>query len=501
MPSPVSRRDFLSTTGSAAFGAMVLPRHIALGGPRAPSATLNVACVGVGGMGMNNMQQLLGENVVAVCDVDFSFVERGLANRLRPRDGVVPPAATRLQEAYTRAAKFTDFRVMLERQPGIDAVMIATPDHTHAVIAQAAMELGKHVYVQKPLTWSVYEARLLARTAAANRVVTQMGNQGHSMDGTRRLVEIVRSGILGPIHAVHVWTDRPVRYWAQGIPRPPREAPTLPAIDPANPPRWNMGTVERAVTAMMASHPQSPPPGLDWDLFLGPAQEVPYHPAYHPFSWRGWVDFGGGALGDMGAHLVDQAYWALELTQPTAITTSSSPWGGPADNPATFPLAVAAEYEYPARGSAPPLKLFWYDGGLMPPRPPFLPDEVALPRGDGGGGVFVGERGILTYETYGNRPTVYPASVAAEAEAVPQSIARVTTGHEANWAAACKGEVEVSCPFSYAAPLTESMLLGMAALRAGAGKKVLYDSAAMRFTNDDKANAALTREYRAGWRI
>jgi predicted dehydrogenase len=262
-----------------------------------------------------------------------------------------------------------------------------------------------------------------------------------------------------------------------------------------------MGTVERAVTAMMASHPQSPPPGLDWDLFLGPAQEVPYHPAYHPFSWRGWVDFGGGALGDMGAHLVDQAYWALELTQPTAITTSSSPWGGAADNPATFPLAVTAEYEYPARGSAPALKLFWYDGGLMPPRPPFLPDEVALPRGDGGGGVFVGERGILTYETYGNRPTVYPASVAAEAEAVPQSIARVTTGHEANWAAACKGEAEVSCPFSYAAPLTESMLLGMAALRAGAGKKVLYDSANMRFTNDEKANAALTREYRAGWRI
>jgi hypothetical protein len=198
---------------------------------------------------------------------------------------------------------------------------------------------------------------------------------------------------------------------------------------------------------------------------------------------------------------VDQAYWALELTQPTAITTSSSPWGGPADNPATFPLAVTAEYEYPARGSAPALKLFWYDGGLMPPRPPFLPDEVALPRGDGGGGVFVGERGILTYETYGNRPTVYPASVAAEAEAVPQSIARVTTGHEANWAAACKGEAEVSCPFSYAAPLTESMLLGMAALRAGAGKKVLYDSANMRFTNDEKANAALTREYRAGWRI
>lgn len=496
-----TRRDFLSTTGSAALGAMVLPRHLALGGRGAPSATLNVACVGIGGMGMNNMSELLGENIVAVCDVDFPLVERNLANRLRPRDGVVSPAATRLQEAYTKATKHDDFRRMLERQRDIDAVMIATPDHTHAVIAQAAMEMGKHVYVQKPLTWSVYEARLLARTAASTRVVTQMGNQGHSMEGTRRINEIVASGILGPIREAHVWTDRPVRYWAQGIPRPPVEPPAAPVQDPTNPPRWNMGTVERAVIQAMAANPQSPPPGFNWDLFLGPAQVIPYHPSYHPFSWRGWVDFGGGALGDMGAHLVDQTYWSLGLTQPTAITTSSSPWGGPADNPATFPLAVMVEYEFPARGAAPPVKLFWYDGGLMPPRPPFLPDDVALPRGDGGGGVMVGSRGILTYETYGNRPKVYPESVAAEAEAVPRTFPRVTTGHEANWAAACKGEVEVSCPFSYAAPLTESMLLGMAALRAGAGKKVMYDSANMRFTNDDKANAALTREYRAGWKI
>jgi len=500
MSNRVNRRDFLSTTGSAALGAMVLPRHL-VRGPGAPSATLNVACVGIGGMGMNNMAELMGENIVAVCDVDFPLVERSLAGRLRPRDGVVAPIATKLQEVYTKATKYDDFRRMLERQRDIDAVVIATPDHSHAVIAQAAMEMGKHVYVQKPLTWSVYEARLLARTAASTGVVTQMGNQGHSMEGTRRINEIVASGILGPIREAHVWTDRPVRYWAQGIPRPPREAPAAPVQDPANPPRWNMGTVERAVIQAMAANPQSPPPGLNWDLFLGPAQEIPYHPSYHPFSWRGWVDFGSGALGDMGAHLVDQTYWSLGLTQPTAITTSSSPWGGAADNPATFPLAVMVEYEFPARGAAPPVRLFWYDGGLMPPRPPFLPDDVALPRGDGGGGVMVGSRGILTYETYGNRPKVYPESVAAEAEAVPMTFARVTTGHEANWAAACKGEVAVSCPFSYAAPLTETMLLGMAALRAGAGKKVLYDSANMRFTNDDKANAALTREYRTGWKI
>jgi predicted dehydrogenase len=500
MSHRVNRRDFLATTGTAALGAVVLPRHL-VGGVGAPSSTLNVACVGIGGMGMSNMARLLSENIVAVCDVDFPFVERSLQGRLRPRDGVVPAEALRIQEAYTRAAKYEDFRVMLERQRDIDAVLIATPDHTHAVIAQAAMELGKHVYVQKPLTWSVYEARLLARTAASTGVVTQMGNQGHSMEGTRRVVELVRSGILGPIREVHIWTDRPVRYWAQGIPRPPVEAPAPAAQNPANPPRWNMGTVERAVLQAMAENPQSPPPGLNWDLFLGPAAEIPYHPAYHPFSWRGWVDFGGGALGDMGAHLVDQAFWALELSQPTAITTSSSPWGGAADNPATFPLAVTVEYEFPARGASPPVRLFWYDGGLMPPRPPFLPDEVALPRGDGGGGVLVGERGILTYETYGNRPTIYPAAVAAEAEMVPRTVPRVEGNHEMNWVAACKGEAEVSCPFSYAAPLTESMLLGMAALRAGAGKKVFYDSAEMRFTNDDRANAALTRAYRKGWEI
>lgn len=499
MADSFSRRDFLSTTGSVALGAMILPRRL-VGGIGAPSSTLNIACVGIGGMGMNNMARVLDQNVVAVCDVDFPLVERALAGRLRPRDGKVSEEALKIEAAYKKAAKYSDFRKMLETEKAIDAVIVATPDHTHAVIAKAAMDQGKHVYVQKPLTWSVDEARVLARTAASTGLVTQMGNQGHSMEGTRRLVEIVRSGVLGPIDQVHVWTDRPVRYWAQGIPRPTTEF-RRPTINPEVPPQWNMRTVELAVLQAMADQPQSPPPGLDWDLFLGPAPATPYHPAYHPFSWRGWVEFGGGALGDMGAHLVDQPYWALELDQPTAVTTSSSPWGGPANNPATFPLAVAVEYEFAARGNRPALKLFWYDGGLMPPRPPFLPDEIALPRGDGGGGVFIGTRGILTYETYGNNPKVYPEAVAQEAESIAKSIPRIETGHEANWVAACKGETEVSCPFSYAAPLTETMLVGMAALRAGAGKKVFYDAAGMQFTNDDNATRALSREYRDGWSI
>jgi hypothetical protein len=213
------------------------------------------------------------------------------------------------------------------------------------------------------------------------------------------------------------------------------------------------------------------------------------------------VDFGVGSLGDMGAHLVDQAYWALNLTQPTSIAASSSPWGGGAEKPATYPMATQVEYEFPAVGERGPLKLFWYDGGLMPPRPPFMPDEASLPLGDGGGGVFIGTRGMLSYETYGRNPTIYPASVAQEAAAVPISLPRITMSHEANWIAACKGEAEASCPFSYAAPLNETMLLGMVALRLGQGRKARYDANAMTFTSHPQLNAHLTREYRSGWSL
>ena len=506
MTTPSSRRDFLGHAAALGLGAVVLPRHLLAGAPaglaaRAPSATLNIACIGIGGMGMSNMSNMLGENIVAVCDVDFAYVERALAGRLRPREGKVSEQALALQAAYTKAAKYTDYRKMLEERKDIDAVVIATPDHLHAVQASAAMQLGKHVYVQKPLTYAVNESRHLARLAKSSGVTTQMGNQGHSMEGSRRVVEIVRSGVLGPISEVHVWTDRPVRYWAQGIPRPGSPVPDVTAPDPDRPPQWNARTVDVAVLRAMAANPQTPPKGLDWDLYCGPAPLVPYHPAYHPFAWRGWVNFGVGSLGDMGAHLVDQAYWALALTQPTAIAASSSPWGGGADDPATYPLATSVEYEFPAVGSRGPVKLFWTDGGMMPPRPPFLPDDVSLPLGDGGGGVFIGTRGILTYETYGNNPKVYPESAATAAAAVPVSMPRITGSHEGNWIAACKGEAEASSPFSYAAELNETMLLGMVALRLGQGRKALYDAGSMRFTNHEMLNPFLTREYRAGWTL
>jgi predicted dehydrogenase len=538
---PVSRREFVGTASALAAGVMIVPRHV-LGGPGfvAPSDKLNVAIVGAGGMGMSNWSQLLGENVVAICDVDMPYVERAIAGRLRVRPPTsvpttVPEAqraawmeertkgaerqlkeAQQIEQTYLKSKKYADYRQMLDREKGIDGIVVATPDHLHAAIAERAMRGGKHVYVQKPLTATVHESRMLAKTAREMpKVVTQMGNQGHSGEGTRRIKELIAAGVIGKVSAVHVWTDRPVRYWAQGIPRPevagaaatPPAAPPQPmALSdgkplPAAPPRWNMRTVDNAVLAAMAANPQSPPPGLDWDLYCGPVPPVPYHPAYHPFSWRGWTDFGVGAIGDMGAHLIDQPYWALDLTQPTGVTASSSPWGGPASNPATYPLAMTAEYEFPANGARGPVKLFWYDGGLLPPRPAFLPDDQPIQTADGGGGVFIGEKGILIYETYGNNPRLFPAALQEEADRVPKTIARVDTSHEVNWARACKGQGKASSPFEYAAALNETMLLPIVALRAGQGRKIRYDAAAMSVTNIPEANPFLTRRYRDGWAL
>lgn len=522
-PSRISRRTFVRDTGRAAaalaIAPMIVPRHVLGGfGFRPPSRTLNIGCVGIGGMGMENMSVLVqaGENIVAVCDVDFPFVERSLAGRLRPAQGQTSaaPEARRLKEAYEKAAKYDDFRVMLERQKDIDAVVIATPDHTHGIIAAAAMRAGKHVYLQKPLTYSIYEARLLARLARETRVTTQMGNQGHSREGTRRIAEIVGAGVLGPVHEVHVWTDRPQRYWAQGIPRPePITSPVLGAPTAASapvtgatrevssaggvvvPPRWNMRAVDNAVLHAMALDAHAPPPGLHWDLFLGPAADEPYHPVYHPFSWRGWPEFGVSAIGDMGAHLIDQPFWALELGSPSSVIASSTPWGGTRENPGAYPLAMTARYEFPARGEKPPVTMVWYDGGLLPA----LSLDIELPRRDGGGGVIIGERGYLTYETYGDNPKVYPEALSARSAAVPKSLPRIEVPHEVNWAQACKGEGVASCPFEYAAPLTEVMLLGIAALRAGQSRKILYDGPAMQVTNIPEANAYLTRAFRDGW--
>lgn len=491
----LSRRDFVAGGSKLAFGAMIVPRHV-LGGPgyRAPSDMLNIAVVGAGGMGAENAQEVGSEHIVAVCDVDFAQVEKKADERSRDGDGNPREKGVRWQEQLSAARRYADFREMLAEGDDIDAVVVATPDHTHAVIAAAAMRAGKHVYVQKPLAWSVEECRVLGRLADETGVVTQMGNQGHSSDDARRINEWVQAGVLGPVREVHIWTNRPI--WPQGLPAPhfpPRERG--PEADAS----WWPGDVAGRVADAIGGD-WSPPDSLHWDLWRGPeADDIGYHPIYHPFHWRGWTRFGVGALGDMGAHLVDHPYWALDLGYPDTIEATSTPWGGPSDDPATYPLAMKVHYTFPRRGIQPPVSMHWYDGGLMPRRPDVLPADVVLDRG--GGVIFVGERGILMHETYGRNPTLYPAYLQAEADLVTPTYPRIEGSHEMNFVRACKGEEAASSPFSYAAPLTETMLLGLVALRAGQGRKIHYDAASMRVLDDADANRWLTRNYRPGWEV
>ena len=467
MTRHLSRRTFLGESAAMAAAATIVPRHVLGRGFRAPSDTLNVAIVGAGGMGMSNAERLVSQNIVALCDVDFSYVERSLAERGKDEKGNPRPEGIAVQEKFAKATRHADFREMLARQKDIDAVLIATPDHLHAVIAVAAMNAGKHVYVQKPLTWSVHEARVLQATARRTGVVTQMGNQGHSSEDARRINEWIEAGIIGPVRTVEAWTNRPI--WPQGVGRPTKPA------DPM-------------------------PPGLRWDLYLGPVPEdLPWHQAYHPFNWRGWLDFGVGALGDMGAHLLDHPFWALKLAPPISVEATSTPWGRTDKVPVTYPSGMLVHYEFAARGGQPPVRLNWYDGGLMPPRPAVLPDDVKLERE--GGVIFVGDRGILMHETYGANPRIWPLELMEQAKAVPATLPRIATSHELNWADACMGQGKACSAFDYAAPLTETMLLGIAALRSGQGRRLHYDAASMSFTNAADANALLTRPYRPGWEV
>jgi predicted dehydrogenase len=512
----VSRRAFLRNVTAGTAGFAIVPRHVLGRGFTAPSDTLNIAGVGVGGMGKSNLVNLATQNIVAMCDVDWDYAGKtfdhldteitNLRTRIEqgpppPRAGQAPvefdPAKARTQlqntmrfktEHVPRAKRYQDYREMFDRQKDIDAVVVATPDHMHASIALAAMDLGKHVYVQKPLTWSVHEARQLARRARETKVATQMGNQGHSFDDTRKIVEYIAAGAIGDVREVHIWTNRPLSHWPQGVPRPE------PLKTPADAVKWNMqGVNTRLANAMAGHYPK--PDGLAWDLFLGVAPFVEYHPVYHPFNWRGWVDWGVGAIGDMGAHLIDQPMWALNLGFPTSIETVSTPF-----NKASYPGATLTFYEFPARGSMPPVKLTWYDGAMMPPKPEELGDEELKKEG---GGLFIGSKGKLLYETYGLRPRLLPASLHQSAGVPPKTLPRVQDeAHEMNWVDAAKGKTEASCPFEYAARLTEVMLLGIVALRAG--HKIAYDGANMRVTsngngNGSDANEFLRREPRQGW--
>jgi predicted dehydrogenase len=507
----ISRRSFVTNAAKGAAAFTIVPRHVLGRGFLAPSDTLNIAGIGVGGMGRANLINLASQNIVALCDVDWDYAgkafERLSADIQQLQTRIDQPPAPgspeqslsglnaanartqldNMKRLYTvhwpKAKRYTDYREMLEKQKDIDAVVVATPDHMHTPIALAAMDLRKHVYVQKPLTWCVDEARQLVKRAKETKVATQMGNQGHSANEARLAVEYIQSGAIGEVREIHVWTNRPLGFWPQGIPRP------APLMVPADSLKWDGdGVNARLAAALSGNYPI--PDTLAWDSFLGVGPTVPYHPIYHPFNWRGWVDWGCGPIGDMGAHLLDVSLWALNLGLPTAIETVSTPF-----NKASFPSATQTFYEFPARGAMPAVKMTWYDGGLMPPKPEELGEEQLK---TDGGTLLIGSKGKMLHDTYGIRPRLLPKSLADSTPVPPQKLPRIKDeSHELNWVDAAKGKTASSSPFEYAAQLTEIMLLGVVALRAG--RKISYDGANMKVTNVPEANDYLRREYRQGW--
>lgn len=437
----VSRRSFLQSSAAVVAGFSIVPNHVISGfGKTPPSDKLNIAGVGVGGMGRTNIRNLKQENIVALCDVDWAY-------------------AAKTFKDFPAVRKFQDYRRMLDvMERDIDAVVVATPDHNHYVVAADAMRHGKHVYVQKPLTHSVYESRKLLEIAREAGVATQMGNQGNSDEGIRLICEWIWNGEIGEVAEVHAWTNRPI--WPQGLERP-KETPSL-------------------------------PPTLNWNLFIGPAPWRPYHPAYTPWNWRAWWDFGTGALGDMGCHIIDPAFKALALGRPLTIEGSSTQV-----NTESAPLAEKVTYHFPERQQKgkvrmPPVKFTWYDGGLLPERPAGLVDGKRL--GDNGGGtMFVGSKGTLVCGTYGREP--YIVGREEDPPDVPQQLRRIpnatTGGHEMDWVRACKepkgGRTEASSNFEYSAPLSEVVLMGNLAVRLQDLKRVLrWDSENIRVANVDE---------------
>jgi predicted dehydrogenase len=497
MKNELNRRDFvkgasLAVAGAATGAFSIVPRHV-LGGVAAdgsriiaPSDKLNIAGVGVGGKGFGDTNYAYNKganNMVALCDVDWGNAQ-----------------VKKNFDQHPNAKRYKDFREMLDKEgKTIDAVTVSTADHCHAVIAMAAMQLGKHVYVQKPLTHNIYEARMLTEAARKYKVVTQMGNQGSSNPAQKQMVEWFDKGLIGKVHTINLWTNRPV--WPQGIPVPPTEAEV--------------------------------PADLDWDLWLGPAQKVGYTKAYHPFKWRGWWNFGAGALGDIGCHVMDAPFRILGLGYPTEVECSIGSvflkdWT-PEYIPEGCPPSSSVQLKFPATAkNKSAVTMTWMDGGIKPFRPEFLPESEPLSDDGGSNGVFmIGDKGLMTCGMYGLNPKVYTKrGEKFELPKIDRNAMPANTppewGHQIFWTEACKAGFgskehnELASSFDFAGPLTESVLMGNLAIRAynlrnpkadGKGfdypgrKKLLWDGANMKITNFEEANQFVSRQYREGWKL
>jgi predicted dehydrogenase len=501
-----NRRDFLKDTTLAGVGFWVAG-GVALTESRAANEQLNFACIGVGGKGSSDTDHVGGlGNIVALCDIDDARLDEKA-------------------KKFPKAKKYNDFRKMLDEMgKEIDAVTVSTPDHTHAPASIMAMKMGKHVYCQKPLTHSVYEARLMRETAQRQKVATQMGNQGTASDGLRKAVEDIRAGVIGPVHEVHVWTNRPI--WPQGTD----------AI-------LRVSTAKNAALAALhgstpsSSHGPAAPKNVHWDLFLGPASVRPYDPIYHPFNWRGWWDFGTGALGDMACHTANMAFMALKLGYPTSVEAQSDEI-----NPETYPMWARIAFDFPARGDMPPVRLYWYEGNQSGRRV-LPPIEIASGRGRGGqrgggrqgrgqgsagadthlvrwlqkngrllpegrtlsdsGSLLVGDKGILfSPNDYGESYSLLPEKDFAGHQDPPKTLPRNgkgDSGQKAEWVAAIRGGSPAMSNFDYAAMLTETILLGNVAMRVG--KKLEWDGPNMRVTNVPEAERFIKPEFRPGWNL
>jgi predicted dehydrogenase len=429
----LSRRQFLGGAAAAAVFTIV-PRHVLGGtGRTPPSEKLNVACIGIGGMGAHDVGEVSTENLVALCDVDWRH-------------------AAGTFEKYPGVKKYRDFRRMLEKEnKNIDAVTVSTPDNIHAVAAMMAIKMGKHVYCQKPLAHDIFEVRKLTEEARRQKVMTQMGIQIHAENAVKLVVEIIKSGMIGNVRKVDIFSNK---NWGGGT--RPTDTPPVPET-------------------------------LDWDLWLGPAPWRPYHPTYLPGSWRRWWDFGTGTLGDMGCHIIDPACWALDLNYPLSVEAEPGEF-----NKETYPQKTIVRWEFGARGDLPPVTLTWYDGANNPPRPEELEEGRNLP---GQGGVYYGDKGTLLAPHMGT-PTLIPYSKGFK---FPEPFLPRGINHYQEWIRACKGGPKPSANFDYSGPLTETILLGNVA--ALAGKKLSWDGPELKVSNMPEASKYLRRKYRQGWSL